>query len=194
MCKDGDGPLLKYHRKYADICSVFLDAAPSHLIGSPRYSKRGPDDADLAPNELVKTQGESFPEVTSNGAATWSTTSNGVPADILAFAHETDSSLSGDSQIAERSFTPVNARLLDALTKRYPSGTMWTFGENGLITPTEKSPSRLGSGRRASTSGVKAWKQQRESESESLRLHFPHARQLIFVPLFDAALERSTAG
>ena len=113
---------------------------------------------------------------------------------MLAFAGEKGSSLGGGSLDDCTNITPVDAGLLKDLTNRYPNGTIWTFGQAGLITPTESIPSTQLFDRRLSVSGVQRWKQQRESEAEVLRDHFPHARQLIFAPLFDAALERSTAG
>ena len=123
---------------------------------------------------------------------TWSTASNEAQSEILAFACENGSSLHGEEDPAKRPFIPIDASLLNELNKRYPGGTMWTFGEAGLITPTESLLPSLG--RRYSSTGIKTWKQQRESEAAALRHYFPYVCQLIFAPLFDAALERSTTG
>ena len=145
-------------------------------------------------SETVHARDGRIRETANNGAATRSTANDGVSAEVLAFAAESGSSLGSDSPASGNGFKPIDAGLLNGLTKRYPNGTMWTFGEAGLITPPENiRPAQL-SGRRASSSGVKAWKRQRESDAASLRPYFPHARQLIFAPLFDAALERLTAG
>jgi hypothetical protein len=137
---------------------------------------------------------EGATKTTGSGAVTCSATSIQLPAEVLAFAHKTGSSINGDSPAAISDFTPIDAGLLQDLTKRYPNGTMWTFGKAGLITPPEKCPPAQISGRRPSGSGARAWRQQRESDAEALRQYFPTAFQLVFAPLFDAALERSTAG
>lgn len=172
--------------------SVFLDTAFSHLSASHSTSKVEQSRKDSIQNE--NTYKKRHTDTTSNGPFTWSITPDEVPTDILAFAHELGSSLTGGDQATSKLFTPIGASLLNDLTKRYPNGTMWTFGETGLLTPTEWSPPAQPSGRRPSASGSKARRQQRESEAEALRLYFPHTRQLMFAPLFDAALERSTAG
>jgi hypothetical protein len=172
--------------------SVFLDTASSHLSASPSNLNVELNGKDSIQNE--NTYSKRVTDTTSNGPFTWSTAPDGVPTEILAFAHELGSSLTGDDPATSKHFTPIDASLLHDLTKRYPNGTMWTFGEAGLLTPTESPPLAQPSGRRPSVSGTKARRQQRESEAEALRLYFPHTRQLIFAPLFDAALERSTAG
>lgn len=137
---------------------------------------------------------EGATKTAGNGAVTCSATSSRLPAEVLAFAHKTGSSISGDSPAALNDFTPVDAGLLQVLTKRYPNGTLWTFSKAGLITPPEKFLPAQVAGRRPSSSASRAWRQQRESDAEALRQYFPTAFQLVFAPLFDAALERSTAG
>lgn len=154
----------------------------------------GLENRDSTSIDTLSARRERPTETVGSGAVTWSTTSTRVPAEVLAFAHETASSISGDSPAIGKEFTPIDAGLLQDLTKRYPNGTLWTFGEAGLITPTESFPPAQLSGRRPSASGVRTWRQQRESDAEALRQYFPRARQLVFAPLFDAALERSTAG
>lgn len=173
---------------------MFLDSAPTRLSELSRNWKTGLNRSDSAQDATVHSHDERATENASMTATTWSTASNGAPADILAFACENGSSLTGDGQVTGKHFTPVDASLLNNLTKRYPNGTMWTFGEAGLLTPTELSSPTPIFGKRSSGSGVKLRKQQREAEAEALRHYFPHARQLLFAPLFDAALERSTAG
>jgi signal transduction histidine kinase len=133
-------------------------------------------------------------ETSSGDTVTWSSPTSDAPAEILAFAYEHSSSFNGDSPSTDKCFTPIDASLLNDLTKRYPNGTIWTFGEYGLLTPTDSTPSMQPFARRPSASGIKARKQRRESEAEALRHYFPFVRQLVFAPLFDAALERSTAG
>ena len=173
---------------------MFLNAAPSHL-------SKCTASCDIQLKGKGSTEGEQSQGLgkRSAGHAGQDTNiqnnpSSQVPAEILAFAHETGSSLGGDGIDACTNFTPPDGGLLSDLTQRYPNGTIWTFGQAGLITPTDSFHSAQPSGRRPSVLGSKAWRQQRESEAETLQHHFPNAHQLIFAPLFDAALERSTAG
>lgn len=193
MFNAGNHHTLKQFNAFTNKPSVFLDAASSQGTDSAGDSNRGHERIDLI-SKAVPARGERIGEAANNGAVTRTTTSRGVSAEVLAFAADSGSSLGGDSPASGTGFEPIGAGLLNGLTKRYPNGTMWTFGEAGLITlPGNIRPVQL-SGRRTSSSNVKAWKRQRESDAASLRPCFPCARQLIFVPLFDAALERLTAG
>ncbi len=172
---------------------MFLDAASSQVTDSAGDSNKENERTDLI-SENGHARGGRMAGTPTNGATLRSATSHGTSAEVLAFAAASASSLGGDSPASGTDFKPIDAGLLNALTKRYPNGTMWTFGEAGLITPAENiRPAQL-SGRRTSSSNVKAWRRQREADAASLRPYFPYARQLIFVPMFDAALERLTAG
>ena len=173
---------------------MFLNAAPNHLGECTSFVNMKLNLEVSNDGETPQSLGKRSTEYAGDDYITWNTPSNKVPAEILALAHETGSTLRGDGSDVCTIFTPPDAGLLRGLTKRYPNGTMWTFGQAGLITPTESFPSEHHWTRRLSTSGAKAWRQQREIEAETLRQYFPTARQLIFAPLFDAAMERSTAG
>lgn len=174
--------------------SVFLNAASTHLS---KYA-RALNSKLTVKGETASEAAESIRKHSTDPAGkdfvTWNSHSAKVPAEVLAFADERGSSLEGGSLQSCTNIIPVDADFLDELTKRYPNGTIWTFGQTGLITPTGSTTSSQLFGRRLSVPGLKAWKQQRESEAEALRHHFPRACQLIFAPLFDAAMERSTSG
>jgi hypothetical protein len=175
---------------FANNYSVFLDAASSHVTDFTGKSGKAVNRRDLTSDP----RREGATKTAGSGAVTCSATSNRHPAEVLAFAHRSGSSINGDSAAALNDFTPIDANLLQVLTKRYPNGTLWTYGKAGLITTPGKCLPAQVAGRRPSSSGSRAWRQQRESDAEALRQYFPTAFQLVFAPLFDAALERSTAG
>lgn len=187
----------KLHRSWltqsTDKHSIFLGTALSYINEPSANPNKELNSRYSTPGGSGHADDKRTTETPIKRTMTWNTASSEVPAEILAYAYENDSSLHGEGASANKSFTPIDTNFLNELNKRYPSGTMWTFGEAGLITPTESLPPPS-LNRRYSSSGIKTWKQQRESEAEVLRHHFPYVSQLIFAPLFDAALERSTTG
>jgi signal transduction histidine kinase/CheY-like chemotaxis protein len=118
---------------------------------------------------------------------------NIISAEVLGYAIDNRSSLGGSSGHAALGFTPLDEQFLLDLASNYPQGTLWSFEESGILYPAEEEfplhsfDQRSGEWRPPTTCC-------REAEARLLRIHFPGVRQLLFVPLYDLNLGRSTAG
>jgi hypothetical protein len=116
-----------------------------------------------------------------------------ISAEVLGYAIDNRSSLGGNSNTKDLGFTPLDEKFLLDLASNYPQGTLWSFEESGILFPVEDEISLesldQGPGRKSAST-----RSRREAEAHLLRQHFPGVRQLLFVPLYDLNLGRSTAG
>lgn len=112
---------------------------------------------------------------------------------MLGYAIDSRSSLGRDSRDKDLGFTPLDEEFLLDLASTYPQGTLWSFEESGILFPVEDEPplASFNHKRRRNRSSTRS---RREAEAHLLREHFPGVRQLLFVPLYDLNLGRSTAG
>ena len=186
--------------------SLFLDTALGSLAGldgldpnddldravggraSAHSNATTPLAAALVDHSVHRSRKRSIPGLlaSTNGHSTSS-------AEILGFAIENISSLVAGTDKTELGFTPLDEEFLLELAKRYPSGTLWSFQENGSLFPIEESPS-TNTNERTTTKRRLLVRNRRQSEAHLLRQYFPNVRQVLFVPLFDSTLGRSTAG
>lgn len=146
-----------------------------------------PNVDSMPQNNDVQRKKHSMPGLLT--AATPNTTS----AEVLGYAIDNRLSSGGSSGHATFGFTPLDEKFLLDLASNYPQGTLWSFEESGILYPSEEVlplhpfDQRPGNWRPSTTSC-------REAEARLLRQHFPGVRQLLFVPLYDLNLGRSTAG
>jgi signal transduction histidine kinase len=116
-------------------------------------------------------------------------------ADVLGFALDCSSSLHGSRPEEVDGFPFLEEDFLLQLTRKYPSGTIWLFRENGsLSTPTDD---EVIDGRLVMESASPTKRnhdEHRKAEAAALRSALPQARQILFAPLFEAELSRATAG
>lgn len=186
--------------------SIFLDTALGSLAGLDSLDRndqvgRAGDERDSVPSNAstpivanFADQSEQRPRKRSTPVLLASTDDRKASvAEVLGFAIDNISSLVPCSNITELGFSPLDEEFLLELAKRYPSGTLWSYQENGSLFPIEESPSanfneHTGKKRRS------LLRNRRQSEAALLRQYFPGVRQILFVPLFDSTLGRSTAG
>jgi signal transduction histidine kinase/CheY-like chemotaxis protein len=182
--------------------SVFLDTSLGSLAGLDESNRVSgldqPGDettstnfaatiGSMPQNNSVQRKKHSMPGLLA--AATQNITS----AEVLGYAIDNRSSLGGSSGHAALGFTPLDEQFLLDLASNYPQGTLWSFEESGILYPAEEElplhsfNQRPGEWRPSTTCC-------REAEARLLRKHFPGVRQLLFVPLYDLNLGRSTAG
>jgi hypothetical protein len=182
--------------------SIFLDTAIGSLAGlddSDRASDpENPADETMSTDSTANTG--PMPQNIGIQRRKHSTlgllaaaTQNLISAEVLGYAIDNRSSLGGNSSNKDLGLTPLDEKFLLELASTYPQGTLWSFEETGVLFPAEEEPSldtfaqRHGR-KRASTAS------RRQAEAHLLRQHFPGIRQLLFVPLYDLNLGRSTAG
>lgn len=104
--------------------------------------------------------------------------------EILAHSYESPVEPSGGE-----GFTPFSPEELSKLIKRYPRGKLLTFDKNGLEVSDSSSDEAAPAG---STRSRKSHKMTRpKTEVVRLQKHFPRARQIIFLPLWDSTTSRS---
>jgi signal transduction histidine kinase/CheY-like chemotaxis protein len=173
--------------------SVFLDTTLGSLAG---LDQSGDDTtsmnftANVSPmpqNNCVQRKKHSTPGLLA--AATQSV----ISAEVLGYAIDNRSSLGDSSGHAALGFTPLDEQFLLDLASNYPQGTLWSFEESGILYPAEEELPLHSFDPRPRT-----WRPSttccREAEARRLLQHFPGVRQLLFVPLYDLNLGRSTAG
>ncbi|MCJ1393340.1 hypothetical protein MMC18_006213 [Xylographa bjoerkii] len=88
--------------------------------------------------------------------------------------------------------TPLSEKELQQLIKRYPRGRLWSFDEEGSLSSSEEEL-RPQLSRKASEKASQR-RYRRKVEAKVLQGCFPHVRQLIFVPLWDAGSARFFSG
>jgi signal transduction histidine kinase/CheY-like chemotaxis protein len=182
--------------------SVFLDTALGSLAGLDESNRASgldqPGDEttsmnfttnvdSMSQNNGVQRKKHSMPGLLA------AATQNVIPAEVLGYAIDNRSSLEGSSVHAALGFTPLDEQFLLDLASNYPQGTLWSFEESGILYPAEEElplhsfDQRPGEWQPSTTCC-------REAEARLLRKHFPGVRQLLFAPLYDLNLGRSTAG
>lgn len=112
----------------------------------------------------------------------------GIKAEILGYSTKASSSWNNQTADLETNFTAIDQSLLTSLVRRYPTGELFVFDENGPVLPL--ADSRVAG---SDATVVSIPQQQRHAntarkEAEILRLlsAFPGARQIFFVPLYDS--------
>src|SRR5271170_1772395 len=182
--------------------SVFLDTALGSLAGLDEFNRAsGLDQPGDETTSMNFTAGVG-PTPQNNGVQRKkhrmsgllaAATQNIISAEVLGYAIDNRSSLGGSSGPAALGFTPLDEQLLLDLASNYPQGTLWSFEESGILYPAEEELPLHSFDQRP-----REWRPPttccREAEARLLRKHFPGVRQLLFVPLYDLNLGRSTAG
>lgn len=184
------------------VCSIFLDTAIGSLAGLDNSGRESDRDrlagkrmsTDSVPNTRLWRQNPGIHRRKhSRPGLLAATTQNIISAEVLGYAIDTRSSLGSNSSDNDLGFTPLDEQFLLDLASTYPQGTLWSFEESGILFPVEdelplESFNHRLERKQAST------RSRREAEGRLLREHFPGVRQLLFVPLYDLNLGRSTAG
>lgn len=109
-----------------------------------------------------------------------------TPAEVLAFsitAERTSSPNSSDedatnSDDIEGTFTPLPVETLATLVERYPQGKLWVFDSVGAVVSDSETETPIQAEFR------------QQAEAATLLQHFPHARQIISLPLWDPRASR----
>ena len=112
----------------------------------------------------------------------------GKRASVLAYSTaENDFGPDGDND-GLKSFRPLPERCLQHLIKYYPRGNIWGFNGVGpsFSTKIENTSKMV----KASEHRRMAESSRRTQEARILQSHFPHARQLLFIPLWDPIIAR----
>ncbi|KZM19489.1 uncharacterized protein EKO05_0003027 [Ascochyta rabiei] len=86
-------------------------------------------------------------------------------------------------------FLPFTPEELAKLSKRYPRGKMFTYDQRGQELSDSSENGSVVTARPKS----RKHRQMSPAESASLHAHFPKARQIIFIPLWDSTTSRSAA-
>jgi len=106
-------------------------------------------------------------------------------AQLLSFSTLKSSSLKGDDPARDYGFRAPEARPLRKLLKRYPSGRIWVFNEDGAESSSEEEAGNLSTS--SSSSGTSPDRISRRNREMTLLLGcFPGARQVLFAPLWEA--------
>ncbi|TVY41142.1 Hybrid signal transduction histidine kinase B [Lachnellula subtilissima] len=114
-----------------------------------------------------------------------------VKSDILGYSTANSSSWNKKGSKDHPSFASINQSLLTALVKRYPTGELFVFDENGPTLPLHASTTRGSqeNTHKTITSTTEEKQAQHDPqilELQSLLASFPGSRQIFFVPLYDS--------
>ena len=181
---------------------IFLDTAIGSLAGLDEF--HGTSNVDQSTDEMMPAgltaHTRSMPQNSTVQRRKHSTpgllaaaSQNIISAEVLGYAIDSRSSFGDALGDKDLGFTPLDEQFLLDLASNYPQGTLWSWEESGILFPGEEEHSleafdqRRGR-KRAST------RFRRDAEAHLLRKHFPGVRQLLFAPLYDLNLDRSTAG
>jgi hypothetical protein len=176
-------------------CSIFLDTAIGSLAGlddlglarerifADSVSSTGP----RRKNPRIHRRKHSTPGLLA------ATAQNIISTEVLGYAIDNRSSLGSNSSDKDLEVTPLDEEFLLDLASTYPQGTLWSFEESGILFPLVDEPP-LESFNHNVGRKPPSTRSRREAEAQLLREHFPGVRQLLFVPLHDLNLGRSTAG
>ncbi|TAQ84111.1 hypothetical protein B7494_g7570 [Chlorociboria aeruginascens] len=119
------------------------------------------------------------------------------PVEILGFSTPEASSIHGDEQPGTHSFIPFDEKSLNTLLRRYPRGKLWTFDSDGTVSSSDEE-NLMHRGTPTQYDKEISRRILRNSRNEStgkfILRHFPGVRQLLFVPLWDAARSRWLSG
>jgi hypothetical protein len=119
--------------------------------------------------------------------------------EILAFSTTDASSIHHDEYPGPQSFIPFEEKSLNTLLRRYPRGKLWTFDSDGAVSSSSEEelikPPHKDSAQYAKDLHKRKMRSARaKSDARFLSRHFPGARQLLFVPLWDAGRSRWLSG
>ncbi|KFY68172.1 hypothetical protein V498_10734 [Pseudogymnoascus sp. VKM F-4517 (FW-2822)] len=120
-------------------------------------------------------------------------------AEILGFSTASASSIHGDRLPGAESFSALDEKALHTLLRRYPRGKIWSFDSDGAMSSSSEEESLRPDvesliQRSRNTQGRKCKSARNKSDANFLSRHFPGARQLLFVPLWDAGRSRWFSG
>lgn len=180
---------------------IFLDTAIGSLAGLDDLNKAsgphhltGEMSTDSADETLPIPQDTGTPRRKhSTPGLLAAATQNLISAEVLGYAIDNRSSLGGISGGKDLGFTPLEEEFLLELASKYPQGTLWSFEETGILFPAYEDSSVDSLDQRNGRKSAST-RSRRETEAHILRQHFPGVRQMLFVPLYDLNLGRSTAG
>ena len=113
-------------------------------------------------------------------------------AAVLAYSTIEDSFGVGDSIEGLKSFQPLPESFLQKLLKYYPHGKLWMFTDLGPLQSTDDE--NLPETTQEIDKMQKAPSSRRSTEAHILQRYFPHARQLLFFPLWDPVVGRWHSG
>ncbi|KAK0618709.1 Autoinducer 2 sensor kinase/phosphatase LuxQ [Lasiodiplodia hormozganensis] len=153
--------------------------------GAPHHSVNpSVDDLKESAAQHRVSFGSHLTDHSMDNAPSWGDSSHSV--DIL--AHTASPAIHEDDQDGNpEEFTPLSPEDLAKMIRRHPRGKLYSFGDDGLSQgssgeeslTTEYSPTSTGTRRRLPS----------RSEAVIIARHFPGARQVIFVPLWDVQIE-----
>ncbi|RKF73010.1 putative two-component sensor protein histidine protein kinase [Golovinomyces cichoracearum] len=120
-----------------------------------------------------------------------SVTSMNRRTEILGYSTSKYSSIHGDNFPGTHVFKPLRHKILQSLLRQYPRGKLWAFNIDGTDSSSEQNSKSedIKSESRSKGGNVRV-----RSVVKYLSQHFPGARQLIFVPLWDAGRSRWFSG
>ena len=122
----------------------------------------------------------------------WTKAETSTSADIISSAGCKPVGSSLTKSLGNNVFQPLSTDFIQGLLKHYPRGKLWLFdGADGLTSEEEDptSPNQATAPRKAHNRAAR-----RKFELETFRKHFPDVRELLFVPLWDAAAARWLSG
>ncbi|XPS76378.1 hypothetical protein M3J09_008431 [Ascochyta lentis] len=172
-----------------------LAAVPHQQQGIQETSRSEAANVGVLGNQELQRPSQKMDE-SNSGPTTRPSTRSSSPevrrkrtssAEILAHTYE-----SANTSSDRPEFMPFTPDELSKLLKRFPRGEMFTFDQQGQ----ELSDSSDNGSTIAGRANVKPRKRRRQkssAESAIVRAHFPKARQIIFIPLWDSTTSRPTA-
>jgi His Kinase A (phospho-acceptor) domain len=142
---------------------------------------------------------EGSPPGLGEGMFSRSTGDAAKSVEILGFSTPEASSVHGDALPGPQSFSPFQEKALHTLLRRYPRGKLWTFDSDGAVSSSSEDETfkrlhRDSDQRRNDLRRRRVRNQKAKSDAKFLAKHFPGVRQLLFVPLWDAARSRWLSG
>ncbi|KAF2843657.1 hypothetical protein M501DRAFT_994658 [Patellaria atrata CBS 101060] len=113
-----------------------------------------------------------------------------IPAEVLAFSSKSSPAYSDDPTAHPSAFTPLLPSDLNILLSRHPHGKLFSFEHGQLV---NSSSSEELSKESAAKILRKRTRRPSQTEARLLLKHFPRARQIIFIPLWDTTTSRWSA-
>jgi signal transduction histidine kinase len=163
---------------YAD---VGPDAGTEEEVQGQNTSQSTVDDDLASPIHRIGTQ-TSYDPLT--GAFTGPAKDS---AHVLAFSSNHEPFLQGQLPQGSAALGDIDRNVLHGLLKRYPHGKIWYLA-NGVVASSSEDDKRKYS--HSTTSPPRKPAQHRLWEAKILAKFFPEARQILFVPMWDAATSR----
>ncbi|KAI1003443.1 hypothetical protein K3495_g4766 [Podosphaera aphanis] len=136
------------------------------------------------------SSGDSLKLRNSSWAQSSATTNKKV--EILGYSTVDASSINGDLYSESRGFKLFGDKALHSILHRYPRGKLWTFCSDGSVSCSEADISKPKLDH--PDQYIKDERMMLKSDARFLSKYFPHVRQLLFVPLWDAGRTRWLSG